>query len=159
MNGGFLEMRTLQGHTTKIGAVMIAVLVVTFTVLSLLVQAHKSHAAVSAYVRVNQVGYITGETKQAILMATGAESGAMFSVVNYNNGQTIYTAPIGASRGSWSSAFPNTYLLDFTSVQKTGSYIIKVNGPIGGSSPVFSINTGANLYAGLLPHSLFFYQA
>src|SRR5713226_9653997 len=152
-------MRTSLGHTTEIGTVMIAVLVVTFTVLSLLVQVHISHAAGSAYVRVNQVGYIIGETKQAILMATGAESGAMFSVVNHNNGQTIYTAPIGASQGSWSNTFPHTYLLDFSSVQKTGSYTIQVNGPIGGRSPVFSIDTATHLYAGLLPNSLFFYQA
>jgi hypothetical protein len=113
----------------------------------------------SAYVRVNQVGYISGETKRAILMATGSESGATFNVINTANGHSVYSAPIGASQGSWSSAFPDTYLLDLTQVQTRGSYTIQVDGPIAASSPTFKIDTGANLYSALLPNALFFYLA
>jgi len=118
-----------------------------------------SRASGSAYVRVNQVGYINGETKQAILMANNSEGGATFSVIDTSNGKTVYSAPIGAGQGNWSKTFPNTYLLDFSKVQATGSYSITVKGPINASSPVFKIDTGTNLYAGLLPKVLFFYQA
>lgn len=118
-----------------------------------------SHAAGSAYVRVNQVGYLKSDTKQAILLASGPESSATFNVVNTANGKTVYTAPIGSGQGSWSKAFPNTYLLDFSSVQAAGSYKIAVKGSINATSPVFKIGTGADLYAGLLPNALFFYQA
>jgi endoglucanase len=124
----------------------------------LLAQSGNSYAKGSAYVRVNQVGYISGEPKQAILMATGSESGAIFSLVSTATGRSIYSAPIGASRGSWSSSFPNTYLLDFTSVHIAGSYSIRVNGPLSATSSNFKIGTGTSLYKDLLSHALFFYQ-
>src|SRR6266852_4038859 len=128
-------------------------------VLASLVSRNSSYATGSAYVRVNQVGYISGETKRAILMATGSESGATFNVLNTANGHSVYRAPIGASQGSWSSAFPDTYLLDLTPVQTRGSYTIQVDGPIAATSPTFKIDTGANLYSALLPNALFFYLA
>lgn len=118
-----------------------------------------SRAAGSAYVRVNQVGYLQSDTKQAIVLASGPESGATFNVVNTSNGKTVYSAPIGAGQGSWSKAFPNTYLLDFSSLKAAGSYKITVKGPINANSPAFKIGTGADLYAGLLSNALFFYQA
>ena len=42
---------------------------------TVLVGVGAGHAA-SAYIRVNQVGYITGATKRAYLMASAAETGA-----------------------------------------------------------------------------------
>ena len=79
-------------------------------------------------------------------MATGSESGATFNVINTANGHSVYSAPLGASQGSWSSAFPDTYLLDLSPVQTRGSYTIRVDGPIAATSPTFKIDTGANLY-------------
>ena len=52
--------------------------------------------------RVNQVGYSNGEIKQAVLMATGAEKGATFNVINTSTGKSVYKASIGAS-----STFPD----------------------------------------------------
>ena len=139
--------------------VLISALTLTLVFSALVTRSGISHAASgSAYVRVNQVGYVIGQTKQAILMASGSESGATFSLVNAH-GQNIYSAPIGASQGSWSSTFPNTYLLDFSTVQTPGSYTIIVRGLLNASSPQFGIDTGAKLYARLLPNALFFYQA
>lgn len=153
-------MKTLHGHVFKR---CMLVFVVSGVCLSLMLlsqgAAFVSHASGNAYVRVNQVGYINGEAKQAILMANSSEGGATFSVINTSTGKAVYSAPIGASQSNWSKTFPNTYLLDFSKVQATGSYSITVKGPINASSPVFKINTGANLYLGLLPNALFFYQA
>lgn len=119
---------------------------------------HTGRAAPSAYVRLNQIGFINGESKRAILMASGAETGATFSVVTEPGGQTVYNAPIGPSQGTWSSAFPNTYSLDFSAVTATGSYAIQVAGPISAASPNFNIDTAAHLYTAALSNAEFFYQ-
>ncbi|HLJ35722.1 MAG TPA: cellulase N-terminal Ig-like domain-containing protein, partial [Ktedonobacteraceae bacterium] len=149
----------LRKRTVGLSSMLIVTLTIAVTLSSFLIYNSVTHAAGSAYVRVNQVGYSNGETKQAVLMATGAEKGATFSVINTSTGKSVYKAPIGASMGSWSSTFPNTYLLDFTPVQGSGSYSIQVNGPLDASSPKFKIDTGAKLYGGLLPNALFFYLA
>jgi endoglucanase len=111
----------------------------------------------SAHVRVNQVGYVSSVAKRAYLMASAAESGATFSVVN-SSGTTVYSAPIGANLGSWSSAFPNVYALDFGAVVAAGTYTIRVSGPIAATSPVFRIDSGAAVYAGALTNTRSFYE-
>jgi endoglucanase len=153
-------MKTLHGHVFKRSMLVAVVLVVCLTLVWLSQGvAFTSHASGNAYVRVNQVGYLKRDTKHAILMASGPEAGATFSVINTSNGKAVYSASIGASQGNWSKAFPNTYLLDFSSVQAAGNYKITVKGSINATSPVFSVATGADLYSGLLPNALFFYQA
>jgi hypothetical protein len=71
-------------------------------------------AAQTAFVRVNQVGYVGGGSKRAYLMSSGVEPGATFSVKN-SGGASVLTAPIGANLGSWSRSYPNVYALDFLS--------------------------------------------
>lgn len=59
----------------------------------------------TAYVRVNQVGYVSGGSKRAYLMASAAGSGATFSILN-SSGSTVFgPVPIGANLGSWSSSY------------------------------------------------------
>src|SRR5437899_12854955 len=70
------------------------------------------HAA-SAYIRVNQVGYATGATKRAYLMATAAETGATVAVRN-SGGISGYCAAVGAHLGEWGT-FSFVYELDFDS--------------------------------------------
>ena len=114
--------------------------------------------AQSAFVRVNQVGYVAGSTKRAYLLASGSESGAMFSVKN-SGGTTVFgPAAISANLGAWSSGYPDVYGLDFDTLTTAGTYTISVSGPIAASSPSFSIDTAANVYTTPLSHSLFFYQ-
>lgn len=114
--------------------------------------------AQSAFVRVNQVGYVAGSSKRAYLMASGSESGATFSVKN-SSGTTVFgPAAISATLGSWSSAYPDVYGLDFDALTAVGTYTITVSGPIAASSPGFSIDTAANIYTTPLSNSLFFYQ-
>jgi endoglucanase len=117
-----------------------------------------ARAASGAYVRLNQVGYISGEPKRALLMASAAETGATFSVIQAGGG-TVYSAPIGARLSSWSTSFPNVYVLDFSGVTAPGSYTIQVSGPLAASSPAFKIDTGANLYTPLMRDALLFFQA
>ncbi len=113
-------------------------------------------ASQTAFVRVNQVGYTTADSKRAYLLASAAETGATFSVISGST--TVFTGPIGANLGSWSSAYPNVYALDFSSLATVGTYTISVAGPITATSPSFRIDAGQNVYAQALANSLSFYQ-
>ncbi len=114
--------------------------------------------AQSAFVRVNQVGYVSGASKRAYLMASAAETGATFVVKNSSGGTVFGPAAIGANLGSWSSGFPDVYALDFDSFVTSGTYTISVTGPIAASSPGFKIDLAANVYSTSLGNSLFFYE-
>jgi endoglucanase len=115
--------------------------------------------APNAYVRLNQAGYITGETKQAVLLADGAESGT-FSVVNATNSTVVFTNAIPAtSLGKWSTTFPDTYTLDFSAVTNPGVYRIQVTATISATSSNFPINLASVIYTPLLTNTLFFFQS
>ena len=114
--------------------------------------------AQSAFVRVNQVGYVSGASKRAYLMASASESGATFSVLNSSGGTVFGPAAIGAKLGSWSSSYPDVYALDFDSFMTIGTYTIRVSVPIAASSPSFKIDTATNLYATPLANTLSFYE-
>ena len=55
--------------------------------------------AQSAFIRLNQVGYVSGSSKRAYLMASGSEAGATFLLKN-SSGVTVYSAPVGSSLGA-----------------------------------------------------------
>jgi endoglucanase len=128
----------------------------TFVVLALTLSS--AALAQSAFVRVNQVGYVSGAAKRAYLMASGAETGATFVIKN-SSGSTVFgPSAIGANLGSWSTAYPDIYAVDFDSFVTPGTYTISVSGSIAASSPTFKIDTAANVYSGALGNSLFYYQ-
>src|SRR3981081_2052813 len=112
--------------------------------------------AQSAFIRVNQVGYVSGSSKRAYLMAPGSEAGAAFLLKN-SSGVTVYSAPVGSSLGAWGT-FSNVYPLDFDSVTTAGPYTLPVTTPIAASSPQFKIDTAANLYSQPLTNALYYYQ-
>jgi endoglucanase len=114
-----------------------------------------AHAA-SAFIRVNQVGYVGNSSKRAYLMASAAETGATFAVKN-SGGTTVYSASVGTNLGAWGT-FNSVYALDFDSVTTAGTYTISVASPIAAASPAFKIDTGANLYATPLANALFYYE-
>jgi len=112
----------------------------------------------AAYIRVNQIGYASGASKRAYLMASGVETGATFSILS-SSGVTVYgPATIGANVGSWSSSYPDVYALDFDGFVTAGTYTISVNGPIAATSPSFKIDSATNLYSTPLANSLYFYE-
>ena len=126
-------------------------------ILAVITLAAVAHAQ-SAFVRVNQVGYVSGAAKRAYLMSSVAETGATFSVKN-SSGSTVFgPAAIGANLGTWSTGFPDVYALDFDAFTTVGTYTISVSGTEAASSPSFKIDTAANLYTSTLSNSLYFYQ-
>src|ERR1700739_5102330 len=114
--------------------------------------------AQSAFVRVNQVGDVSGASKTAYLMSSGGETGATFAVKNSSGSKVFCPAAIGAKLGSWSGGYPDVYALDFDSFTTAGTFSISVSGPIAASSPSFKVDSAANVYTGALSNSLFFYQ-
>jgi endoglucanase len=116
--------------------------------------------ASSAYVRVNQAGYETGNGPfRAYLMSTGSESGATFDVINSER-KTVHSGAIGAWLGTWSHSSElsyDVYAIDFTA-PGGDIYTISVSGPIAARSPKFAVNTPSVLYAGFLLNTLWFYE-
>src|SRR5204863_6458412 len=93
----------------------------------------------TAFVRVKQVGYVSGGAKRAYLMASAAETGATFIIKN-SGGTTVFgPAAIGANLGSWSTGYPDVYALDFDNFVSAGTYTIAVSGPIAAASPSFKV--------------------
>jgi endoglucanase len=119
----------------------------------------QSHAfAADAQIRVNQVGFLPGDNKEAFLLSSGPETGATFTVLDAN-GTVEFTSTVDKSVGSWNAQVANIYKLDFSLLQKPGTYTIAVAGPLPAVSPVFHVATAKDLYIPLLHNSLFFFQA
>src|SRR3954469_154931 len=144
-------------RVSVIRAVTLAVTLAVLTSGSAAAARHAPSGGASAFVRVNQVGYPTGASKRAYLMASAGETGATFTVKN-SSGATLVSGPIGARLGSWSSGYPNVYAIDFTGLATTGTYTISVSGPIAAASPTFVVSTGPTVYAGALRNALSYYQ-
>ena len=109
----------------------------------------------TAFVRVNQIGYPAASAKRAFLMASDVETGATFSLTS--GGSAAFSGTVGADLGTWSSAYPHVYALDFTSFSTAGTYSIDVAGPIAATSPSFRIGTGSTLYSQALTNARSFY--
>jgi endoglucanase len=120
----------------------------------LLVFGMSARGTQTAFVRVNQLGYEAGCDGRAYLMATGAESGAIFRLLTAK-GVSEFSSPIGAKLGVWGKF--NVYALDFQ-IADPGVFTIDVNGPMPAISPSFRIGSPEQLYSQGLANALYFYQ-
>src|SRR5438270_11441865 len=139
-----LPLEVLMGRTTRLSRPAFFAFAV-FVVVTIFI----APSFGAAFVRVNQVGYPSGASKRAYLMASGTEAGATFTVKNAS-GTAVYSASIGQLLGSWSSSYRNVYALDFDSVSAPGTYTISVTGPLNANSSSFRIDTGGSVYGGAL---------
>jgi hypothetical protein len=109
-------------------------------------------------VRLNQVGYLIADNKEALLMAGSPITNASFQVVG-TNGSVEFSGPVGKSTGSWNQEFRSVYRLDFSELKRPGVYFIKVDGVNCPVSQSFTIGTGQELYGPLIRNSLTFFKA
>ncbi len=117
-----------------------------------------AQAATTGQIRVDQVGYASGDTKIAYLMTSAAVSGASYQVVNAA-GTVVATGSVGStSRGSWNTAYPDVYPIDFSGVTTTGSYHLVISGGTTATSPTFQVQDAASLYTKLVADGVTFYQ-
>src|SRR5580698_143215 len=140
---------------------MVTLLLITSAQLFLAVLACAQNLqAESAYVRVNQVGYETGNAPfRAYVMSKRSLSGATFQVVN-SKGVTADSGHLGGKLGRWGHSKTvtyNVYAVDFN-VPGGDLYTIKVSGPVAVTSPAFAVDSADTLYSGLLLNTLFFYE-
>jgi endoglucanase len=113
--------------------------------------------AVTAFVRVNQVGYPGTASKRAYVMASADFTGASFVVKNASN-VTVFSGTVPATTGTWSRAYGFVHPIDFTALTTAGTYTIAVTGKAAAISPPFRIDSGANVYGQAVANALAFYQ-
>jgi len=120
----------------------------------LLLAALSAHAATTAYIRVNQIGYERGFSMRAYLMTSSPVSGTSYSVKN-SGGKIVASGSAGAKLGTWGSY--SVYPIDFK-LKTADTYTISVSGPVSATSPGFRVDTPANLYTTPLANNLYFYE-
>lgn len=126
--------------------------------LSLAGGAGTAQAATTGLVRVNQVGYTDSGAKEAFLLARSAVPGAAWKLVD-SSGTVAASGTTGTSLGSWNSAYPAVYLIDFSSVKTDGNYHLVVSGAATGSSGTFTIGTASAVFAKPAADATAFFQA
>jgi endoglucanase len=115
-------------------------------------------AANSAQLRVDQFGYSTSDTKIAYLMATSAASGETYKVID-SSGATVASGSVtSTSRGSWNSAYPDVYPIDFSSVTTAGTFHVTVSGSQSATSDTFQIASSSSLYGPLVGDGVNFFE-
>ncbi|MEW1825161.1 glycoside hydrolase family 9 protein [Streptomyces sp. NPDC088196] len=116
-------------------------------------------SAVKVAVRVDQVGYVRGETKQAYVMGpTKALAGARFKVVDAKD-KVVTAGRLGAVTGHWNAKFPSVRTVDLSALDKPGTYRIVLSGTAAGRSPAFRIADASDLMTPLVRDNVRFLQA
>src|SRR6185295_14950327 len=119
----------LQGAVEKRARLLVAFCALTLC--------SSASAQSSAFIRVNQVGYLPSDEKIAIAFSKTALNGN-FVVADASN-RVVFRGPLKAvPQGIWGSAFPYYYELDFSKYQKPGPYSLRLEDSEI-SSPQFSI--------------------
>ncbi len=109
-----------------------------------------------AFVRVDQVGYPTGEPFMAFLLSRRDATGSTYSLVR--DGDVISSGPIGKDMGAWSDTFPHVYAIGATAGDP-GTYTLEIEGTVVAISPTFLVDTPQNLFAPMLANARTFYEA
>jgi endoglucanase len=112
---------------------------------------------VDALVRVDQLGYAPGEAKQAYLMTSAASPGARFAVQDAR-GHTVLTGQAGRGLGGWNARYQAVYPLDFSRLDRAGTYRIAVGG-LGALSPAFTVAPADQLWRPRVADTVAFFQA
>jgi len=137
---------------TALGAVLVALNVHDTT---------SAPPAPEAVVRVDQVGYVRGEAKQAYVMGPAkALAGARFEVVDAKDKDKVVTAGrLGAVTGHWNAKYPSVRTVDLSALNTPGTYLIVLTGTAAGRSPAFRIADASELMTPLVRDNVRFLQA
>lgn len=103
----------------------------------LLLSAAGCHSASdSTFIAVNLVGYNIDETKQAFLVNSDAEE---FEIVDTDDNRVVYSGDVTSPSPPDSSTGDRTSLIDFSDMNRTGNFIIRINGSGEIHSEPFSV--------------------
>lgn len=162
MRSGTLGTRTSGGRrphaVRRPGPVVLTAMATGACLMFSLAMPTAAQAAASGLLRTDQVGYLTSDTKIAYLMTTASVSGEKYSVVN-SAGTTVASGNVTTTnRGSWNSAYPDVYPIDFSSVTTAGTYHVVASGTLSASSDTFQIESASSLYGPLVTDGVNFFQ-
>lgn len=94
------------------------------------------------WIRINQIGYKTGDVKVAVFIATGDVNIKSFRIIEINSGKSVLQKEI-ISKSESLPPFNSCYRLDFTELKERGNYRIEAGKAL---SPDFRI--GDDVYNG-----------
>jgi endoglucanase len=115
-------------------------------------------APVSGVVRVNQQGYLPGETKLARVMTTRPVQGERFRVVDARGRTRLRGTVPSRPVGRWNASYPAVYKLGLSQLRTSGRYRVVVAGPVRSVSPWFRVLRPGGLFGTLLRDGVRFDQ-
>ncbi|WP_210588145.1 glycoside hydrolase family 9 protein [Streptomyces sp. GESEQ-35] len=116
-------------------------------------------ASTRVAIRVDQVGYVRGEKKQAYVMGPSAAlAGARFKVVDAED-KVVAAGRLGATTGRWNAKYPSVRTADLSALNTPGTYRIVLTGTAAGRSPAFRIAGARELMTPLVRDNVRFLQA
>lgn len=96
------------------------------------------HAQPTAWIRINQLGYLPQGTKTAVWAGKTLAAVQTFQLVDAQTSRAVYTGTMGKPYGGY-GPFSHCYRLDFTAVKRPGTYFLQCGATV---SPVFPIAAG-----------------
>jgi endoglucanase len=115
-------------------------------------------ANVAGFVRLDSVGYLPGDVKQAYLLTTGPVSGVTYAVHDQRGRVVLRGQVDDRSRGAWNKAYPDVYGFTFSRLRTPGIYHVVVSDSAVAASPSFAVEDAADLYGQLVRDGVAFYQ-
>jgi hypothetical protein len=112
----------------------------------------------AAQVRVNQVGYALGTTKEAFAML-GESANAVGFLLERQDGTPMFASVSTDDLGIWSSAYPAVFGLDISRLNQPGTYRVVLLSPQWAASPWFQVASAITLYAPLVSNAVLYYTS
>jgi endoglucanase len=156
-----LRMRTLRAITALAGVAATLTTAVALQATAA-VPATQPRAStgrpIEARIRVDQLGYLPHESKQARLMTARPVRGAAFVVVD-SKGRVVLRRRVPARpEAHWNAGFRSVYALGFSKLTAPGRYHLELRGSTSARSPLFRIEGPGRLYGRLLRYGVRFDQ-
>jgi hypothetical protein len=105
-------------------------------------------------VRVDQAGYLPTASKVAYVLLPSAVSSVSFTVTS--GSRIVYRGVSTDDAGSWNSRYHAVYALNFTSLRRSGTYVVRVGSAV---SPSFPIAPGSVLYGPLVDNAVRYFTS
>jgi hypothetical protein len=107
----------------------------------------------NVYIRVNQLGFLPNDLKTAVIFSAKPLFTREFFILDKETGDKVYEGEISDSLHSFDK-YKHAYVIDFSSLNKKGTYIIKADG-----HESYKFTIGTNIYNALVDSLLLFYRA
>ncbi|WP_329543502.1 glycoside hydrolase family 9 protein [Streptomyces sp. NBC_01356] len=153
-------MNSLRNHRLLVGtAAGLGTLLLAVNLHGLPFGGGTTPASTKVAIRVDQVGYVRDEAKQAYVMGPSAAlAGARFQVVDAKN-KVVTAGRLGAVTGRWNAKYPSVRTVDLSALDTPGTYRIVLTGTAAGRSPAFRIADADELMTPLVRDNVRFLQA